>query len=85
MLVEPPKKTQPLTKDKVTRVLQGANGVSGRGRGERAGEDLQYQRGLSGRPANKRLFHCPHYNWFTAFFVYLSIRAAVKWLGKALA
>lgn len=49
-----------------------------------AGGDRQYQRGPSGRPANKRLFHCPHYNWFTAFLVCLSIRAAVKWLGKAL-
>lgn len=67
-------------------VLQDTNCAPGREE-EREGtdEDPQYQRGLSGRPANKRLFHCPHYNWFTAFLVYLSIRAAVKWLGKALA
>lgn len=51
--------------------------------GKRGGEDRQYQ--PSGRPANKRLFHCPHFNWFTAFSVYLSIRAAAKWLEKALA
>lgn len=52
----------------------------GAGRGE-PGE----QRCLSVIPANKILFHYPHYNWFTAFSVYLSIRAAVKWLGKAIA
>lgn len=57
------------------------------GNGERAlvGEESEQQRCLSVIPANKILFHYPRYNWFTAFFVYLSIRAAVKWLGKAIA
>lgn len=55
---------------------------------ERAGagrREPEQQPWLSVIPANKILFHYPHYNWFTAFFVYLSIRAAVKWLGKAIA
>ena len=52
--------------------------------GKRAGEDRQDQP-ANKRPANKRLFHCPHFNWFTAFSVCLSIRAAAKWLAKALA
>lgn len=52
--------------------------------GSRRGQPEE-QRCLSVIPANKILFHYPHYNWFTAFFVYLSIRAAVKWLGKAIA
>lgn len=57
-------------------------GMEGAGAGCREPEQ---QPCLSVIPANKILFHYPHYNWFTAFFVYLSIRAAVKWLGKAIA
>lgn len=56
-----------------------------RGGGAPGGGEPRQQRCLSVIPANKILFHYPHYNWFTAFFVYLSIRAAVKWLGKAIA
>lgn len=55
------------------------------GEGSGLGGEPEEQRCLSVIPTNKILFHYPHYNWFTAFFVYLSIRAAVKWLGKAIA